>query len=598
MNDYKPLIDRYGRDSNVLKYALDIVQGKILSSETLFKACERHLDDLLNQDIYYFDEKRANGIIKFARITKDTTSGKPFTPSDFQIFWLISIVGWRVKETNAPRFKNILITCARSNGKTAIEAILVFYSWLFDTDVNSVSGIVSIDETHVKMCWLYLHSIYNQLYDSDFKVVFDELGVNVNQLEFKTKQQNIIKKFSAQSSNMDSYHFSPLVLIDEFAMFMPRNQDFLNSIDSGMILKQNSQKVIISTASVNNDSLMLPTYKRYKNMILNGTLDNRVLFLCYENEESDYDKPETWVKSNPLLAEPSLHETLMTGLNVAKQSLSDNQQEFIAKNLNAWILNGKSSDDYLTTQQIENAQEDSVFIPKDSKAFIGVDLSFSGDNSSISVVYPYRVGNETHYVIHNHSFIPTAYAGSIQKKEQQDEINYSQAQSDGYATIIDENIGGGVIDVQDIYNYIREYIEEHSDAEFMVLYDPWASDILINNLEKLETPLLPVKQTMNILSNPTTELRNAFIKGNVHYDKRDLVLTKALSNAVLYSNNQGMVKVNKRKYVDKIDPLDATINGVFEGMYSALGMTSIKDDSFFAGMSQEEINEYYKQYQF
>lgn len=598
MNDYKPLIDRYGRDSNVLKYALDIVQGKILSSETLFKACERHLGDLLNQDIYYFDEKRANGIIKFARITKDTTSGKPFNPSDFQIFWLISIVGWRVRDTGAPRFKNIMITCARSNGKTAIEAILVFYSWLFDTDVNSVSGIVSIDETHVKMCWLYLHSIYNQLYDSDFKVVFDELGVNVNQLEFKTKQQNIIKKFSAQSSNMDSYHMSPLVLIDEYAMFMPRNQDFLNSIDSGMILKQNSQKVIISTSSVNNDSLMLPTYKRYKNMILNGTLDDRVLFICYENTAEDCDKPETWIKSNPLLAEPSLNETLMTGLNVAKQSLSDNQQEFIAKNLNAWILNGKSSDDYLTTQQIENAQEDSVFIPKDSKAFIGVDLSFSGDNSSISVVYPYRLGNETHYAIHNHSFIPTAYAGSIQKKEQQDEINYSKAQQDGYATIIDENIGGGVIDVQDIYNYIREYIEEHSDTEFMVLYDPWASDILINNLEKLETPLLPVKQTMNILSNPTTELRNAFIKGNVHYDKRDRVLTKALSNAVLYSNNQGMVKVNKRKYTDKIDPLDATINGVFEGMYSALGMTSIKDDSFFAGMSQEEINEYYKQYQF
>jgi len=75
MNDYKPLIDRYGRDSNVLKYALDIVQGKILSAETLFKACERHLDDLLNQDEFYFNEKRANGIIKFARITRDRTSG-------------------------------------------------------------------------------------------------------------------------------------------------------------------------------------------------------------------------------------------------------------------------------------------------------------------------------------------------------------------------------------------------------------------------------------------------------------------------------------------------------------------------------------------
>lgn len=599
MSKYQPLIDRYGRDSDVLRYSLDVIEGKILSAETLYKACERHLDDLLNQDEYYFDEKRAKGIIKFAKITKDTTTGKPFTPSDFQVFWLISIVGWRVKATQAPRFKNVLITCARSNGKTAIEAILVFYSWLFDTDVNSVSGVVSIDETHVKMCWLYLHSIYNQLFDSDFKVVFDELGVNVNQLEFKTKQQNIIRKFSAQSSNMDSYHMSPLVLIDEFAMFLPRNQDFLNSIDSGMILKQNSQKVVISTASVNNDSLMLPTYKRYKNQILNGTLDDRILFICYENTTEDYDKPETWIKSNPLLSEPHLFDTLMTGLNVAKNSLSDNQQEFIAKNLNSWILNGKSTDDYLTTQQIENAQEDKLIIPKEAKkAFIGVDLSFSGDNSSVSVVYPYRVGSEAHYAIDNHSFIPTAYAGSIQKKEQQDEINYSQAQLDGYATIINENNNGGVIDVQDIYNYIREYIETHQDVEFMVLYDSWASEILINNLEKLDTPLLPVKQTMNILSNPTTELRNAFIKGNVHYDKRDLILSKSLSNAILYSNNQGMVKVNKRKYVDKIDPLDATINGVFEGMYQVLGMTSVKDDNFFANMSQDEINEYYKQYTF
>lgn len=597
MNKYQPLIDRYGRDSDVLRYALDIVESKILSAETLYKACERHLNDLLKQDTYYFDQKKAQGIVKFAKFTRDTTTGRQFEPSDFQIFWLISIIGWRVKATKAPRFKNVLITCARSNGKTAVEAILLFYMWLFDTDINSVNGVISIDESHVKMAWLYLHSIYNQLSDTDFKVVFDELGVNVNQLEFKTAQQNMIKKFSAQSSNMDSYHFSPLVLIDEFAMFLPRNQDFLNSIDSGMILKENSQKVIISTASVNNESLMLPLYKRYKTQILNGTLDDRVLFLCYENDSEDYDNPQNWVKSNPLLAEKKLFDTLMTGLNVAKQSLSDNQQEFIAKNLNSWVLNGKSTDDYLTPEQIENAQVDDLNVPAEAKkAFIGIDLSFSGDNSSVSVVYPYRVGHDSHYVLENHTFVPTAYAGNIEKKIQQDEINYLQVQSDNYATVIVEN--GGVIDVEQIYNYVREYIEARPDIEFMVLYDPWSSDILINNLEKLDTPLLPVKQTMNILSNPTTELRNAFIRGNVHYSKRDLVMTKALNNAILVSNSQGMVKVNKNKYTDKIDPVDATVNAIFEAMYQVLGMSSIKDDSFFAGMTQDEINNYYQNYKF
>ena len=155
-----------------------------------------------------------------------------------------------------------------------------------------------------------------------------------------------------------------------------------------------------------------------------------------------------------------------------------------------------------------------------------------------------------------------------------------------------------MIDVEQIYNYVREYIEARPDIEFMVLYDPWSSDILINNLEKLDTPLLPVKQTMNILSNPTTELRNAFIRGNVHYSKRDLVMTKALNNAILVSNSQGMVKVNKKKYTDKIDPVDATVNAIFEAMYQVLGMSSIKDDSFFAGMTQDEINNYYQNYKF
>lgn len=596
MNKYDSLIEKYGRNSIIIKYALDIVEGKVLASDTIVKACERHLNDLLHQDKYYFDEKRAKGIVKFARFTRDTTTYKPFRPADFQIFWLINIVGWRVKGTQAPRFKNVLITCARSNGKTAIEAILVFYSWLFDTDVNSVNGIISIDDSHVKMCWLYLHSIYNQLLDTDFKVVFDELGINANQLEFKTKKQNIIKKFSAQSSNMDSYHMSPMALIDEYAMFLPRNQDFLNSIDSGMILKENSQKVMISTASVNNESLMLPLYKRYKQQILNSALDDRVLFLCYENKEDDYDNPEKWVMSNPLLSEQSLHDTLMSGLNVAKTSLSDNQQEFIAKNLNCWILNGKTVDDYLTKEQVDNAKVNDFNMDGLNKAFIGIDLSFSGDNSSVSVVYPFKKNNENHYFIETHSFIPTAYAGSVEKKVQQDEINYLQAQSDGYCDVIVGN--GGVINVQDIYEYIREYIETHSNVEFMVLYDPWSSDILINNLEQLDVPLVEVKQTSPILSNPTTELRSTFIRGNVHFNSKDIVLEKGLNNAIIKTNPMGMVKIDKRKYTDKIDPVDATINGVFEAMYQVEGMSSIGGDDPFAGKSQSEINEIFENYTF
>lgn len=171
-----------------------------------------------------------------------------------------------------------------------------------------------------------------------------------------------------------------------------------------------------------------------------------------------------------------------------------------------------------------------------------------------------------------------------------------QAQNDGYCDVIVEN--GGVIDAKDIYDYIREYIERHSNVEFMVLYDPWSSDILINNLEQLDVPLVPVKQTSPILSNPTTELRNTFIRGNVHFNSKDIVLEKGLNNAIIKTNPMGMVKIDKRKYTDKIDPVDATINGIFEAMYQVEGMSSVKDDSFFANMTQDEIDEYYSNYKF
>jgi phage terminase large subunit-like protein len=119
----------------VTDYALSVVEGDIKTGKFVKWACQRHLNDLKREDVY-FDEKAANRIINFYKLTphvKGEWAGRPIILEDWQKFIVGSLFGWkRIDDTR--KYREAYIEVSRKNGKTTMMAPIGLYGMLEDNE--------------------------------------------------------------------------------------------------------------------------------------------------------------------------------------------------------------------------------------------------------------------------------------------------------------------------------------------------------------------------------------------------------------------------------------------------------------------------------
>jgi len=102
-----------------------VLEGKIPASETIKKACQRHLKDLKTAETrgLYFDLKAADHAIDFFRFLKHSKGewgGCTFELELWQCFIVGSIFGWKRKSDGMRRFRTAYIEVPRKNGKSTL----------------------------------------------------------------------------------------------------------------------------------------------------------------------------------------------------------------------------------------------------------------------------------------------------------------------------------------------------------------------------------------------------------------------------------------------------------------------------------------------
>src|SRR5690606_18181011 len=97
-----------GPSDRVTLYAEQVLEGKIPASESIKKACRRHMNDLKTADSrgFYFDQDAADHAIDFFRFLKHSKgewSGCTFELELWQCFIVGSIFGWKRKRSEERR---------------------------------------------------------------------------------------------------------------------------------------------------------------------------------------------------------------------------------------------------------------------------------------------------------------------------------------------------------------------------------------------------------------------------------------------------------------------------------------------------------------
>lgn len=539
-------------DDLVTQYAVKVVNGEIIASEKNVKSCQRHLDDLDNPNFKYrFDIDRANHVIDFLEMLPDPKSGKKLKLAEFQKFIVGSIYGW-IDENNYRRYTKAYLSMARKNGKTLAISGLSLYELIMGEDPENerLVGLSANSREQAgiayDMALAQTQSLRN-LSPSIKKITkITESMKEISNLSDRSK----IKAVSNDASNLEGYQFS-YAIIDEF--HEAKNKKMYETLRRGQVLLDNPTLIIISTAG---DNLNGPMYEEYLyiDKILDGVSqnDNYFIFCAEQDNEEEVFNQDMWIKSNPLFEIPNLKKVLTKNIQPEVSAAIDSGEGLngiLIKNFNMWRAASKET--YIEFNDWRKNETD--FDIKGTKVYIGLDLSRADDLTAISFIHLDEENRE--YYIKSHSFVATK--GGLQAKIERDLIDYRQLEKDRFCTI--SNLSSGIINTDQVLDYMESYIIDNQLDVQALCYDPYAIHGVLAELERRgwQDELYEIRQGPQTLSNPISDFRLKTINGNIKHEKNPL-LDIAVKNAIAKNVNDSLM-IEKQMNREKIDPLMSSI---------------------------------------
>lgn len=599
------------------KYCFDVLEGKFQTSTMLKLAAFRQLQDLrrIDEDSsfkYVYDLKHVKIILNFAKIVPDVDTGKPVPLMLWQKAILALMFGWRDNLDNK-RYDRVIVSVARTNGKTYLSAIILTYSFIIESSgkTNQDMAYIAPVTGQSKKGFSYLKTTMDHFSTMPaFNKLFKQLDTHVQNDQIISKiPQNVILRLSHESGRFDSRHFVMAVLDEsgsDGAKGSPaaiaqiaRN---VGQVSSGM-MQTGGSMFQISTAYPNPTSYFYKDERMLERVMRDDSsrsLDNYLCMVWEQDSVKETEQPDTWEKSNPLitLSKEKKEQMIRSLINERNTHMAaGNIQEFQNKNMNIWLKT--KSNTYLTLNDIEKSVvEQAPFNIDGHEVTIGFDKSQYADDTAVSFTFPYMENGVGKWYILQHSFIPLAFAqGSIDLKEKQDGINYRNAERLGFCDITQDAYG--FIDDGVVFSYILDFVEQHHLSVKAFCFDAWHADEPVTMWidQKTDWLTIPVRQGSLTLNKPTLAFRRAIASDQIRW-LDDPLLKYSFSNAVLLNDNNG-VKVDKDSRMAKIDIVDATIDAFFRAQYDFDDVSLDKEQKDpFANMTPNERKTYWDNFSF
>lgn len=565
---------------HVTEYANNIVLGNTLAGKPVIATARRHLDNLelskTDEFDYYFNIKEANKVIKFIEMLPNTTTGESLELAPFQKFIIGSIYGWYHKETGNRRFTKATISLSRKQGKTLINAGMAIWE-LIAGDSPKVNRQIFLSSNSREQSMILFNMVAQQTDKlvSQSQTIRQEIRQVRNEITHKPSY-SVIKPTSSDYNTMDGHEVS-FGIVDEYAA-SPTTR-LLDVIESSQIQLDNPLIVIISTAGYN---INYPFFdeRNYAIDVATGKAinENYFSYVAVQDSEDEIDKPETWVKSNPLLEVAEIKDKMMKNLEqqLTEAKAKNDTLEFQIKNLNFYVKSAMNS--YIDLQDWEACATDEDIDIKGTDVYIGVDLARLHDLSALTFIHP--IDNEKMYV-DSHVFV--GKREGIKNKSERDKIDYEKLAAEDYATIT--NLESGTISFQQIVRHMVEYIRNHNLNVRGVMYDPHLSEYFLQDIEMnykdMNLPLIEVGQTWKNLAFPIKQFRlDVFEKKIVH--KNNPALNIAVMNAKSKIDNNDNILLVKDREREKIDAIIALVTAYSEAQFHEYKKDNQRSDDYYA----------------
>lgn len=564
----------------VLDYSEKVLSGEIVANNKIKLACKRELNDRerINNDDdfnYYFDNKQANKAIKFMSLIPKT-DGTKLEMALFQKWLIGELYGWREKGTGNRRYNKAFISMARKNSKTYVASCIAIASLLLEDKPAKNRQVLFVSNA------LKQAKIGYNMVSSELRQVVKLSPALRSTLDIKKKQitklddDSFIVPVAGKAETLDGFN-PTTAIIDEY--HQASNHAIYNVIKSGMGQQKNGLLCIISTSGFNLKGAMFQDYQTMTDILNGKQANDRQFIAIWElDDREEVNNPDNWIKANPLFEVPSVRQLMSENLtnDVATARQQGDLVPVLVKQFNMWYQS--NSDSFISHDEWAKTIVDTPDI-HGKRVIFGVDLSKSNDLTSVSWIIPQD--DETYYC-DSHSWVATKY-GLIEKMKA-DNINYQALADAGECDIT--SLESGVIDYQNVFDFIKTMVTENGLKVEAICYDPWSFGYLLGQFENEDWPLVETAQNNKTLSFPTKQFKEYLLNGQITHPNNHL-LSIAVDNSVLIYDSTGNCRINKMKNNEKIDPLAALMNA---WVYVS--------NEIIEGESDEANNEFYESEEF
>ena len=519
------------------KYAHDVVTGKIIAGKYIIAACQRHLDDLERDDVY-FDVSAAKSIVlwfKFIPITDGIDVGKATKLFHWQIFLCCSLVAWKITETGLRKYKYAYVQVARKGGKSTLAGGLTLYFMYKSGYFRPRAYSVATKRDQAKILWSAAKVMIKL--SPRLKSIFDPRANDI----LLPSLEGEFKPLASDSNSLDG--LNPLIAsLDECHAIKDRN--LYGVMVSAFGAQPEGLMLTITTAGTVLDGICTDLNKAGKQVLGGERAQDAYFYMLYEIDKGDeWDDEKNWYKANPALGyQPSI-EYLRDRCIEAQMSAAE-KANFLTKHLNIFV---SGADKWLDIDEVQACRFDKTILDYlGRKCYVGLDRAQVHDLTSFCVLFPNDQGGADCF-----------YKNFLPKKTAQNSTDhlkqvYLKAVSDGNLELLETT----TVRDEPIVEFIR-WVYESFDVE-MIGYDPWHMKEIAEDLEEEGLPMVAVSQGTGNMSEPAKKLEGLIKEGTFRYN--DSLLEFAASNAILKVTDQNNVRVvRENPKTDKIDPLISTI---------------------------------------
>lgn len=326
----------------------------------------------------------------------------------------------------------------------------------------------------------------------------------------------------------------------------------IEAMRSGQLNILNKLGFIISTKYPTIDNPFEDEVSYSKKVLDNIIEDDTRFSLLYEP-----DNPKNWEsddlvlqQSNPVALEiKEIWEDLLKkrAYAIAVESAREN---FVTKHCNI-IYQGTGTESYVDVADVQKCKVTNIDW-NGRVVYLGLDLSESNDNTSVSMV---SADDDNNILAESVAFIPD---GRINEKNAFEKIDYREF----IRTMKCIACGDRVIDYAVVEDFILHIEAKYGVQVQAIGYDRYNALSTAQKLERAGYNMVEVRQHSSVLHPPTKLLKEYILNGKFAYTENKLLEINFQNARCTYDTNKNLY-VTKKKSKGKVDMVVSLINAVY-----------------------------------